>query len=107
MDQLNEFMLKHGENIVDIMGDEIDRIEMNLSVRKAVYIKYSSLNESNNIFSVTLTFIWARDLDHMIPYMNTRWLTANNSKLTKTILSLHFNFNYRKSSRKYVTSIWN
>lgn len=32
VDQLNEFMLKHGENIVDIMGDEIDRIEMNLSV---------------------------------------------------------------------------
>jgi len=31
IDQLNEFMLKHGENIVDIMGDEIDRIEMNLS----------------------------------------------------------------------------
>lgn len=35
MDQLNEFMLKHGENIVDIMGDEIDRIEMNLSVSKS------------------------------------------------------------------------
>jgi len=32
IDQLNEFMLGHGENIVDIMGDEIDRIEMNLSV---------------------------------------------------------------------------
>ncbi|XP_031627460.1 zinc transporter 9-like [Contarinia nasturtii] len=31
IDQLNEFMLRHGEKIVDIMGDEIDRIEMNLS----------------------------------------------------------------------------
>lgn len=34
LDQLQEFMLKHGENIVDMMGDEIDRIEMNLSVSK-------------------------------------------------------------------------
>lgn len=32
MEQLHEFLLKHGENIVDMMGDEIDRIEMNLSV---------------------------------------------------------------------------
>lgn len=26
-------MLKHGENIVDLMGGEIDRIEMKLRVR--------------------------------------------------------------------------
>lgn len=31
-EQLHEFMLKHGENLVELMGDEIDRIEMNLSV---------------------------------------------------------------------------
>ncbi|KAL1506629.1 hypothetical protein ABEB36_005955 [Hypothenemus hampei] len=30
IDQLEEFMLKHGENIVDLMGGEIDRIEMKL-----------------------------------------------------------------------------
>lgn len=36
LDQLNEFMLNHGENIVDIMGDEIDRIEMNLSVSEII-----------------------------------------------------------------------
>lgn len=41
VDQLNEFMLGHGENIVDIMGDEIDRIEMNLSVSKSNTILYS------------------------------------------------------------------
>jgi len=31
LDEFNEFLLKHGENIVDMMGDEIDRIELNLS----------------------------------------------------------------------------
>uniref|UniRef100_A0A6P7GIG0 Proton-coupled zinc antiporter SLC30A9, mitochondrial n=1 Tax=Diabrotica virgifera virgifera TaxID=50390 RepID=A0A6P7GIG0_DIAVI len=30
IDKLEEFMLKHGENIVDMMGGEIDRIEMKL-----------------------------------------------------------------------------
>ncbi|KAI4462667.1 huel-cation transporter [Holotrichia oblita] len=30
IDQLEEFMLKHGETIVDMMGGEIDRIEMKL-----------------------------------------------------------------------------
>lgn len=34
IDQLEEFMLKHGENIVDLMGGEIDRIEMKLRVRR-------------------------------------------------------------------------
>lgn len=44
MDQFHEFMLKHGENLVDMMGDEIDRIEMNLSV---------------NIFYVCLHVFWS------------------------------------------------
>ncbi|KAL0269050.1 UNVERIFIED_CONTAM: hypothetical protein PYX00_010790 [Menopon gallinae] len=30
IDELEEFMLKHGENIVDMMGGEIDRIELKL-----------------------------------------------------------------------------
>lgn len=30
IDKIEEFMLKHGENIVDMMGGEIDRIEMKL-----------------------------------------------------------------------------
>lgn len=34
IDQFEEFMLKHGENIVDMMGGEIDRIEMKLRVMK-------------------------------------------------------------------------
>lgn len=32
MDELEAFILKHGENIVDLMGGEIDRIEIKLRV---------------------------------------------------------------------------
>lgn len=43
-------MLKHGENIVDIMGDEIDRIEMNLSVSKRViFVNFLLTNRQHSI----------------------------------------------------------
>lgn len=45
-EQLHEFMLKHGENLVEMMGDEIDRIEMNLSVCIALFL----LNEYSKAF---------------------------------------------------------
>lgn len=32
INELEGFMLKHGENIVDMMGGEIDRIELKLRV---------------------------------------------------------------------------
>lgn len=32
IDELEAFMLKHGESIVDLMGGEIDRIEMKIRV---------------------------------------------------------------------------
>lgn len=32
IDELEAFMVKHGENIVDLMGGEIDRIELKLRV---------------------------------------------------------------------------
>lgn len=32
VDELEAFILKHGENIVDLMGGEIDRIEIKLRV---------------------------------------------------------------------------
>lgn len=32
VDELEQFLLNHGENIVDLMGGEIDRIEMKLRV---------------------------------------------------------------------------
>lgn len=35
IDDLEEFMLKHGENIVDMMGGEIDRIELKLRVTRS------------------------------------------------------------------------
>lgn len=40
IDNLEEFMLKHGENIVDMMGGEIDRIEMKLRVSRTVTSRY-------------------------------------------------------------------
>lgn len=41
IDQLHEFLLVHGENLVEMMGDEIDRIEMNLSVCTLLLFIYS------------------------------------------------------------------
>lgn len=32
MEDLEDFMLEHGENIVDMIGGQIDRIERNLKV---------------------------------------------------------------------------
>lgn len=32
IDELEAFLLKHGENIVDLLGGEIDRIELKLKV---------------------------------------------------------------------------
>jgi len=36
IDELEAFILKHGENIVDMMGAEIDRIEMKLRVSTSI-----------------------------------------------------------------------
>lgn len=33
IDEGEAFMLKHGENIIDTLGGEVDRIERNLKVR--------------------------------------------------------------------------
>jgi zinc transporter 9 len=35
IEELEAFMLKHGENIVDLLGAEIDRIEQKLKVPSA------------------------------------------------------------------------
>lgn len=37
IDDVEAFLLKHGENIVDMLGGEIDRIELKLRVS---YIKF-------------------------------------------------------------------
>lgn len=38
IDECEEFMLKHGENIVDLLGAEVDRIENELKVKKSKLI---------------------------------------------------------------------
>lgn len=43
IDELEAFLLKHGENIVDLMGGEIDRIEMKLRVSFALACLVSTL----------------------------------------------------------------
>ena len=56
IDELETFMLKHGENIVDLMGGEIDRIEMKLRVSfKSIVIETQSVLDfvTKNYYSVT------------------------------------------------------
>lgn len=55
IDQLNEFLLTHGENIVDMMGDEIDRIEMNLSVSTVTddVLGGVVIHSGRNVFAIT------------------------------------------------------
>lgn len=42
IDELEAFLLKHGESIVDLMGGEIDRIEMKIrvSAKKMLHFNY-------------------------------------------------------------------
>lgn len=50
MDELEQFLLNHGENIVDLMGGEIDRIEMKLRVNQIFSIpEIPSLNSNFSI----------------------------------------------------------
>lgn len=42
-EELENFMLKHGENIIDTLGAEVDRLEKELKVLKYKFICYSSL----------------------------------------------------------------
>jgi len=37
IEDAESFMLKHGENIVDVLGGEVDRIEKNLKVLQCHY----------------------------------------------------------------------
>ena len=38
------FVLKHGENIVDRVGAEIDRIERNLRVRNSIHFRFQFIH---------------------------------------------------------------
>lgn len=43
IDDVEAFLLKHGENIVDMLGGEIDRIELKLRVRNYLLTYKKSL----------------------------------------------------------------
>lgn len=46
IDELESFLLKHGENIVDLLGGEIDRIELKLKVSLVQLISDHLCSES-------------------------------------------------------------
>lgn len=50
IDNVEAFLLKHGENIVDMLGGEIDRIELKLRV-----ISLININELFNFAFITQT----------------------------------------------------
>lgn len=55
VDELEAFILKHGENIVDLMGGEIDRIEIKLRVNKYNFSVYSfQMTDTIRIYSIIL-----------------------------------------------------
>lgn len=37
LEELEAFMLKHGENIIDMLGAEVDRLEKDLKVNLTAY----------------------------------------------------------------------
>lgn len=83
IDQLQEFLLVHGENIVDMMGDEIDRIESKLSV-------------SHKIFHQSV-----------VPLCGLIYTNIEYPQLTRFSAPLSFSLVGRQSSRKCVTLTWN
>lgn len=46
IDELEQFLLKHGENIVDMLGGEIDRIELKLKVNA---VNLSKLQQNGQV----------------------------------------------------------
>jgi len=61
IDELEAFILKHGENIVDMMGAEIDRIEMKLRVSTSITwgrFVITFINSQHNISSYTSLFLF-------------------------------------------------
>jgi hypothetical protein len=61
IDELEAFILKHGENIVDMMGAEIDRIEMKLRVSTLISwgrFVITFIKSQHNIPSCTYLFLF-------------------------------------------------
>lgn len=52
VDQVETFMLKHGEAIVDTMGAEVDRIERNLKV--SYQLNSSAVQPQNKLSTLLL-----------------------------------------------------
>lgn len=58
IDDVEAFLLKHGENIVDMLGGEIDRIELKLRVRHYKIISESYLRGIYKIMRLLNVFFF-------------------------------------------------
>lgn len=56
IDELEAFLLKHGENIVDMLGGEIDRIELKLKVSQ-FNLLVNPINRNNKLVINSLIII--------------------------------------------------
>lgn len=60
IDDVEAFLLKHGENIVDMLGGEIDRIELKLRVSLRIVVMYCftfiSFNKNWNLDTILSIF---------------------------------------------------
>lgn len=61
IDDVEAFLLKHGENIVDMLGGEIDRIELKLRVRTKtmgilIFVKFSFLTSRLSDLTKTIKY---------------------------------------------------
>lgn len=86
-------MMKHGENLVEMMGDEIDRIEMNLSV----CITHRSRLEFKVFFNVLTTnyfdrFMWLWSHDNIRSIFQRRKATHDRESFCFQIARSNANF---------------
>lgn len=56
VDELEAFILKHGENIVDLMGGEIDRIEIKLRVKENCHHSAKVASNKKIDFILSISF---------------------------------------------------
>lgn len=67
IDDVEAFLLKHGENIVDMLGGEIDRIELKLRVSATIITCDRYNNNCDIIFMTFFLFFFAEKVSTNSP----------------------------------------
>ena len=92
-DEMETFLLKHGENIVDLLGAEIDRIERDLRVKHLIIFWSISMNDIGFLSITEKTSrsaaLWSRTVVNMI-------LNKNQCKLFLSVPSYEFDIRNQK-----------